>query len=210
MKHIVTVCLVFILGLVFFMGSGCVLAAPVSYQWGDYDDWYYKKTAKYQGWKYIVVHHSATNAGSVRAFHRFHTKQGYGGVAYHFVIGNGNGMKDGEVQETFRWQQQMAGTHVSVNAWDHNVFGIGICLVGNLDKSAPTPAQQAALLKLIKRLQKQHHIPNQAVLGHQHVHYDDASGRRESTKCPGKKLDIQALRRKQIVRLEQGQALPHR
>ena len=53
----------------------------------DFDNWYYKKSEQYQGWKYIVLHHSATNAGSVNAFHKFHTKQGYGVIAYHFVIG---------------------------------------------------------------------------------------------------------------------------
>ena len=163
---------------------------PIEYSWSDYDDWYYKKSESYKGWKYIVVHHSATNVGSVNAFHRFHTKQGYGGIAYHFVIGNGNGMKDGEVQGTFRWDQQISGTHVSVNAWDYNVFGIGICLVGNLEKTKPTKAQRLALKKLITKLQRAHRIKNKNIFGHKHVKHDDASGRKEQTACPGKKLDL--------------------
>jgi N-acetyl-anhydromuramyl-L-alanine amidase AmpD len=167
---------------------------PIHYSWSNQSDWYYKKTSDYTGWKYIVIHHSATEAGSVNAFHKFHTQQGYGGVAYHFVIGNGNGMPDGEIQPTFRWEQQMAGTHVSVNSWDHNVFGIGICLVGNLEKSPPTPAQHRALQNLIQRLQKTYHIRNDNVVGHRHVLYDDASGRTEQTACPGKQLDMQKLK----------------
>ena len=168
--------------------------APVTYSWSDYADWYYKKTDPYQGWKYIVVHHSATSSGSVNAFHQFHARQGYGGIAYHFVIGNGHGMGDGEVQETFRWQQQVAGTHVSVNAWDHNVFGIGICLVGNMENTLPTTAQQAALKNLILRLQKAYQIPSNKIVGHRHVLYDDASGRTEQTACPGKKLNLDTLK----------------
>jgi len=163
---------------------------PVEYSWYNYNDWYYKKSDTYKGWKYIVIHHSATAAGSVHAFHKFHTQQGYGGVAYHFVIGNGNGMKDGEVQGTFRWKQQISGTHVSVDAWDHNVFGIGICLVGNLEKSPPTKSQMAALKKLIARLKITHNINSKNIFGHKHVKHDDASGRKEQTACPGKKLDI--------------------
>jgi len=169
-------------------------AVPMEYSWSDYDDWYYKKSEAYKGWKYIVIHHSATAAGSVRAFHKFHTKQGYGGVAYHFVIGNGNGMKDGEVQGTFRWEQQISGTHVSVNAWDHNVFGIGICLVGNLEKTPPTKAQKGALKKLIARLQRTHSIKSKNIFGHKHVKHDDASGTKERTACPGKKLDLKKLK----------------
>jgi len=166
---------------------------PVDYSWSDYDDWYYKKSEAYKGWKYIVVHHSATNAGSVNAFHKYHTKQGYGGIAYHFVIGNGNGMDDGEIQETFRWQQQISGTHVSVNAWDHNIFGIGICLVGNLEKSPPTNAQILALKTLIASLQSRHSINDKNIFGHKHVQYDDASGRKEQTACPGRKMDLNAF-----------------
>ncbi len=165
-------------------------AEPIVYSWDNYDNWYYKKSVSYKGWKYIVIHHSATSAGSVKAFHKFHTQQGYGGIAYHFVIGNGNGMKDGEVKETFRWEQQISGTHVSVNSWEYNVFGIGICLVGNLEKSPPTKSQITALNNLIARLKTTQNIRSQNILGHRHVKYDDASDKKEQTVCPGKKLDI--------------------
>lgn len=169
-------------------------SVPVNYSWSDYDDWYYKKSDEYKGWKYIVIHHSATNAGSVKAFHKFHSRQGYGGVAYHFVIGNGNGMKDGEVKETFRWKQKIAGTHVSVNSWEHNVFGIGICLVGNLEHSPPTKAQLAALKDLVTKLKMNYSIANKNIIGHKHVHYDDASNKKEQTACPGKQFDLNKLK----------------
>ncbi len=166
----------------------------IEYLSKDFNDWYYKKTNNYKGWKYIVIHHSATLAGSVKAFHQFHSKQGYGGIAYHFVIGNGNGMKDGEIQETFRWKQKIAGTHVTVNSWDHNVFGIGICLVGNLEKSSATKAQLKSLTILIARLKKNYNITSKNIIGHKHVFYDDASGKQEQTVCPGKNLDLNKLR----------------
>ena len=155
----------------------------------SYDDWYYKKTSDYQGWKYIVIHHSASSSGSVQSFDRFHTKQGYGGIAYHFVIGNGKGMKDGEVEETFRWKKQMTGTHVSVNAWDSNIFGIGICLVGNFENTKPTKKQIQSLTKLVKKLRKKHHIEKKNIWGHRHTKWDENKNRTEQTLCPGKYLD---------------------
>lgn len=180
--------------LAFFTVMQVKSTVPVRYSWFDYDDWYYKKTESYKGWKYIIIHHSATSAGSVKAFHKFHTKQGYGGIAYHYVIGNGNGMKDGEVKETFRWKKKMSGTHVSVSSWDHNVFGIGIVLVGNLEKSPPTKQQMIALKKLILELKRTYGIKNKNIFGHNQVKHDDASGKKEQTACPGKNLDLNKLR----------------
>jgi N-acetyl-anhydromuramyl-L-alanine amidase AmpD len=165
----------------------------VTYSWDNYTDWYFKKSEAYRGWKYIVIHHSATSKGSVKSFHRYHTKQGYGGIAYHFVIGNGNGMKDGKIQQTFRWKQQIAGTHVSVNSWEHNVFGIGVCLVGNLEKTPPTDAQIRALKRLIVKLKHKYLIRDRNILGHKHVRYDDASGKQEQTACPGKRFSLKRV-----------------
>jgi N-acetylmuramoyl-L-alanine amidase len=169
-------------------------AEPVQHSWSDYNEWYFKQSDIYKGWKYIVIHHSATSAGSVKAFHKFHTRQGYGGIAYHFVIGNGNGMKDGEVKETFRWKQKISGTHVSVNSWENNIFGIGIALVGNFENTQPTKAQMLSLKKLISRLKNSHNIKNKNIFGHKHVKHDDGSGKTEQTACPGKKFDLDKLR----------------
>ena len=170
-------------------------ANPVEFLWENSDDWYYKKSVKYKGWKYIVIHHSATDAGSVKAFHKYHTKQGYGGIAYHYVIGNGKGMKDGEIKETFRWKQKVSGAHVSGNSWDHNIFGIGIALVGNFEKSKPTKNQMTALKKLIVKLKNNYNINSNNIYGHKHVLHDDASGRKEQTVCPGKNVNFNKLRR---------------
>lgn len=160
----------------------------------DFAHWYYKTKAKYQSWKYIVLHHSATDSGSVKSFHRYHTNQGYGGIAYHFVIGNGKGMKDGEVAETYRWKEQMAGTHVTVDSWEYNVFGIGICIVGNLEKKPMTKKQKKALQKLIRKLMKKYRIAAGNVITHADVPFDDDPGQKQKTKCPGKFLNIKEFR----------------
>lgn len=169
----------------------------------NFDDWYYKKLERYQGWRYIVIHHSATAAGSVKGFDEYHTKQGFGGIAYHYVIGNGKGMKDGEVAETFRWQQQISGTHSTVNAWKHNIFGIGICLVGNFEKAAPTRKQLDALEKLVAELSQKYHIQSENIITHRDVPYDNDPTKFEQTLCPGKNFNLQALREKVSDKLAQ-------
>ena len=156
-----------------------------------------------QGWKYIVIHHSATSAGSDKSFHKYHTDQGWGGLAYHFVIGNGKGMKDGELATGFRWKNQSIGTHVSVNSWDYNIFGIGICLVGNFEKSQPSPKQWKTLVKLAVKLAQKHKIPVENILGHQKVPFDDDPKKSEQTLCPGSKLSIKKLRRDVKFKLAQ-------
>ena len=60
-------------------------------------------------WRYIVVHHSAGPTGSAAVFHRWHLKRGWRGLGYHFVIGNGTGSRDGEVEVGFRWRDQIDG-----------------------------------------------------------------------------------------------------
>src|SRR5262252_9271048 len=58
----------------------------------------------------IVLHHSATHGGSATAFERNHRPR-LGGLAYHFVIGNGSGTADGEVETGYRWRDQIPGPH---------------------------------------------------------------------------------------------------
>ena len=69
------------------------------------------------------------------------------GIGYHFVIGNGRGMEDGQVEPTFRWKQQLAGAHAGQRR--HNESGIGICLIGNFDEAPPTAKQLSALKELL-------------------------------------------------------------
>ena len=169
-------------------------------------DGIYTKTSRIaKGWKYIIIHHSGTNAGSAEAFHRHHTKMGYGGLCYHFVIGNGHGMPDGKVVAGFRWKEQIIGTHVDVNSWYHNIFGIGICLVGNFNQTPPTAKQMEALNALIKKLMREHDIPAANVIGHNQVPHGkikwDARKIRVSfepnrfaaTVCPGKKFPMEKV-----------------
>ena len=93
-------------------------------------------------WQYIVLHHSASPQGSYDQIDAEHRKiLGYDGCGYHFVIGNGTGSEDGRIEVAQRWVNQKHGVHCR-NAKNAAIdeYGIGICLVGDLDKQAAKPS----------------------------------------------------------------------
>jgi hypothetical protein len=138
-------------------------------------------------WKWIVVHHSGGNSGSAQSFDTYHREiRGWQSLGYHFVIGNGKGQGDGKVAPGPRWYEQQAGAHA--HSTEHNEFGIGICLVGNFDIQNPTPAQWHSLVDLVKRLSARYGIQPGNIVGHSQIRQGG------STACPGKNLNVQALR----------------
>ena len=92
---------------------------------------------------------------------------GIDGCGYHFVIGNGNGSGDGQIEVAQRWTNQKQGVHCR-NARTHDVdeYGIGICLVGDLDKEPPTPRQIAAAKALVAHLSTRYNIAQARVQTH--------------------------------------------
>jgi len=137
-------------------------------------------------WKYIVIHHSATPVGSGKGMDRYHREERHmqNGLAYHFVIGNGKGMKDGEIFIGNRWKQQLDGGHLSKHAL--NQVSIGICLVGNIEKKPPTRRQLDALEALVRLLMAETHLPSDAVTTHKRIQPNH-------TLCPGKKFDFKGF-----------------
>ncbi|HTI52402.1 MAG TPA: peptidoglycan recognition family protein [Planctomycetaceae bacterium] len=145
----------------------------------------WKPTAPPRQWQYLVVHHTATDAGSVESIHEAHLKNKdkngnpWLGIGYHFVIGNGRGMADGAIEPTFRWRTQIQGAHAGSSNKDYNERGVGICLVGNFEEAPPTAAQRRSVKLLVQTLKSEYHIPAANVVGHKDI-------RASATECPGK------------------------
>ena len=63
----------------------------------------WRPTAKARDWKYVVIHHTASEKGSVESINEEHQQKkdkngnAWLGIGYHFLIGNGHGMPDGEI-----------------------------------------------------------------------------------------------------------------
>ncbi|MBN9391811.1 MAG: N-acetylmuramoyl-L-alanine amidase [Chloroflexi bacterium] len=98
--------------------------------------------------KAIIVHHSDTGptnnddpSKDVRAIYRYHAiSQGWGDIGYNFLID-----WRGVIYEGRYGGANVVGGH----ALQYNYGSIGICLIGNFETTAPTAAQQDALVRLI-------------------------------------------------------------
>jgi len=140
-------------------------------------------------WKYIVVHHSATSVGSAKGMDAYHRdiRHMENGLAYHFVIGNGRGMKDGEVVVGNRWTKQLQGGHLSSEKL--NQVSIGICLVGDFNKSAPTRDQMDSLEALLEALMERCNLQSKDIKTHKQIQPNH-------TECPGKRFDLNAVKKR--------------
>jgi N-acetyl-anhydromuramyl-L-alanine amidase AmpD len=131
----------------------------------------------------VILHHSATHGGNAAAFERNHRAR-LGGLAYHFIIGNGSGAPDGAVEVGYRWRDQIPGPHTKNQ--EMNLESIAICLVGDLETGAPTKKQMAALLELLERLCREGQIPAERIRSHREVDPE--------TRCPGRGLPTDDIR----------------
>ena len=134
-------------------------------------------------WKFIIVHNSGTRQGNARAFDYYHrnVRHMQNGLAYHFVVGNGTSSGNGQVEIGDRWRRQINGGHVHSDYL--NNISLGICLVGDFNRSQPTRAQLDATEELIRFLRERcgkadgHAIP---VRPHREMNPP-----RWATDCPG-------------------------
>jgi len=128
-------------------------------------------------WEHIILHHSGTPTGSGKIFDYYHRKikRMENGLAYHFVIGNGSETADGQIEVAERWRRQIQGGHVRSETYNQN--SIGICLVGNFERSRPTKKQMKAAVELVD------HLKYELLGGHPDLllHRDI-----QETVCPGR------------------------
>jgi LysM repeat protein len=128
-------------------------------------------------WKHIIMHHSGTPTGNGKIFDYYHRRirRMENGLAYHFVIGNGSDSGDGEIEVAERWRKQIKGGHVKSEAY--NKTSVGICLVGNFQKSRPTRKQVAAAIELVDHLKNDLLDGRPDLLLHREI---------QKTICPGR------------------------
>ena len=137
-------------------------------------------------WKYIVAHHSATPYGNATSYDKVDRRHGMeNGLAYHFVIGSGRDSGDGEIEIGSRWTKQLHGGHVS--KWSYNNHGIGICLVGNFEKTKPTGRQIASFTELVDYLGNGLLGGNYKFMVHKEVN---------ATLCPGRNFPTSAMHKR--------------
>ncbi len=120
-------------------------------------------------WEYVVIHHTGAEEKSAAQVRAYHKSLGWRDVGYHFLI-----ERDGRVVPGR--DLSLPGAHC--RAGGMNLRGIGVALIGNLNKRDPFPAQLASLRRLVEGLCRRFRIPRSRVLGHREV-----PG--AATSCPG-------------------------
>lgn len=115
----------------------------------------------------IILHCTATPEGeefSNAQIKQSHITRGFSDIGYHYVIGLNGEVRPGRVEA-------IAGAHCT----GHNTRSIGVCYVGGCpprttpdwnkkSKDTRTPAQETALVKLVKELRGRY--PGATVHGH--------------------------------------------
>ncbi|APW63021.1 peptidoglycan recognition family protein [Paludisphaera borealis] len=139
-------------------------------------------------WKYVVLHHSATETGNYDSIDAEHRKVlGFDGCGYHFVIGNGTGSGDGQIEVSQRWVNQKHGVHCrNARKAEIDEYGIGICFIGDFDKAPPTARQVAAARALVSYLSRKYEIVDENVETHAHL-------AATPTVCPGKHFPFESI-----------------
>lgn len=129
-------------------------------------------------WQYLIIHHTGAEEKDTDQIRRYHKSLGWRDIGYNFVIERNGLVVPGRSLET---------PVAHCRAGGMNTKGIGIALIGNLEKHPPRPEQVDALYGLLGRLMVVHHIPAQNVLGHREV-----PG--AATACPGKYFPLEDVR----------------
>lgn len=146
----------------------------------------------------IVIHTSASTARNVnaRTINRWHRRNGWSSIGYHYVILDDNRdppQRDGELE------RGRSLTEPGAHAYGVNRRSIGICLVGDGDRVPWTIAQRNSLLYVVERTCNQFSIPIRRVVGHREI---ERLGARHPNKtpvttnktCPGLANDVDWLR----------------
>jgi len=120
-------------------------------------------------WDSIVIVHSGSPAGSPADIAEEHRRLGYDGLGFHFVIGNGTRMGDGEIHVGYRWVDQRDGAELAgVRDGFSSSDVIEICLVGDGDRRPFTDEQLHRLAQVVTTLAKRLDIAGDKI----HLHKD--------------------------------------
>jgi len=145
-------------------------------------------------WQGIIIHHTDAPYGSAAHEDKVHKSKGWDGLGYHFVINNGvfkngYGKNNGLVEVGDRWRKQKEGAHCRVKGDRSNFYNehtIGICLIGDFEKTQPTWSQMRSLALLVNVLKDRYNIPLSKIQGHKDI---------KPTKCPGRNFSMAQLKR---------------
>jgi N-acetylmuramoyl-L-alanine amidase len=133
--------------------------------------------------QFIIVHHTERNNDFplfVKLRHKY--LRGWDDIGYHYLIGNSRPFtKDGEIY--IGRPETVPGAH----ARGYNFNSIGICLIGNFNKTFPSVKQMNALVNIISEIADYYSIVSQNIFGHSELP-------EVKKKCPGRNINMDEVR----------------
>ena len=127
----------------------------------------------------IIIHHCARKVWSPEDINNFHKEKGWDGIGYNFYIRKDGSIYNGRGEEA-----------VGAQLKGYNDISIGICLEGNFEIEEPEEGQIEALNNIIYYLICKYDIKKIK----EHKDYGE-------TLCPGKNLDIKAIKKSLIEKV---------
>jgi N-acetyl-anhydromuramyl-L-alanine amidase AmpD len=140
----------------------------------------------------FVIHHSATDHGTVDQFRVMHKQRGFADIGYHYLIGNGHGTPDGHIGMGRDESKDGAGVY------GNNKQKLHVCIVGNFEKGHPgyTPGpsrrQMSALGHLLMAWAKRYQRKDGTfpkIVGHREI-----TVKGHATACPGNTFPLKQIR----------------
>jgi len=112
-------------------------------------------------WRRIEIYYSGTRAGNIEQLASLSGLASPEDINCHFVICNGLGGNDGQIQPTEKWQQQWS--IIPGRTWYGNGQTIRICIIADSNTAHPTNSQIKWVRVLIEALTKRFAIPTESV-----------------------------------------------
>ncbi len=121
-------------------------------------------------WNSIVIVHSGTSKGTPSSIESTHRAAGYDGLGFHFLIGNGTGMGDGNIHVGQRWLDQRDGADLAgTDAVIPNSGMIEICIIGDGNRKSFSADQMRRLSQLVAALSEKFSISGDHILLHKDI-----------------------------------------
>jgi hypothetical protein len=126
-------------------------------------------------WTSIVVVHSGSPVGSPASVEEQHRSVGYDGMGFHFLVGNGTGMSEGQIHVGYRWMDQVDGADLAGLTSSKGI--IEVCLVGDGDRRPFGEEQLHRAAQLVAALADRLDIPSSEIRLHSDLAQTSSPGR---------------------------------
>lgn len=112
-------------------------------------------------WSCIEIYYSGTNAGNIEQLASFSGLASPEDINCHFVICNGLGGDDGQVQPTEKWQRQWSS--IPGRTWYGNGQTVRICIIADGKTAPPTDFQMKRTEMLVEGLHRKFNIQPECI-----------------------------------------------